>query len=402
MAGALTAQAGMIWDLVIESVSAAGIDMRLDVYNYSSAAWYHEFPSSTIALYSIDGQYFFDADIPVITPYTLPAGYSDSFAMQHPYPLAEGAHSVQAHINIPEGDGYQAVGMPELVRYPPDLMITVGEGLQRARIPIDFYWRSTLYESIYTATELQHQPGTINAVGYFYEFSGASSTPFLEQTIRIWMGHTFQTGLEDGWIAAGELTPVFDGQVNFPLGNNEVIITLSTPFDYVGNQNLVLLITRPLHGSYQFSADPFVVDTCGQWRALKHYTDMGSIDPYDPPLPQPASYVAQIPKTRFYITPNGDPVEVSDPQQAPPALRASVYPNPFREGCVVTPNRNVQGSMDVFNLRGQIVRRLMPSRDGTYHWDGNTESGAKCGPGIYLFGIDSGRERCVGKMLLTK
>lgn len=398
----LVAQSQLEWMMVVESVNDMGVFMRLDVHNPTTQEWNYSFPSSTIALYSMDGQYYQEGDLPVITPYTLAAGASDSFPMQHPYPLSEGTHVLQGHLNIPVSpDGYLAVGEPVTVLYPPQISILVGDGSLRSRIPIDFYWRSTLYECIYTATELNHQPGSITAISFFNDFSTVDSQPFLAQNIQVWLGHTFQTGLSAGWIPAGDLTPVFDGLVNFPVGHNEVMIPLSAPFAYVGNQNLVMLITRPLHSSYQFSSDPFEAQECDQERSLKRFTDVGSIDPYNPPAAQPSNYIPQMPTTRFHMIPNGDPVPNNDPHQVPSAFVAIASPNPFRDICVIVPKQPTQSTMRVYNTRGQLIRELHPTPDASFIWDGRDPAGNRCPAGVYLYRLNSTRQDCAGKLLLA-
>lgn len=403
LAGAyLAGQYQLDWNLVVESVTDAGVAMRLDVHNPSTQDWNYTFSSTPFTLYSVDGVYYNDTFLPVVVPYTLPAGASDSFPMQHPYPLSEGTHIIQAYLNIYVEGNYLPVGDYVVVHYPAQISILVGNGALRSRVPIDFYWRSTLYECIYTATELNHQPGSITAIAFYNDFSTPDSQPFLDQSIRVWMGHTFQTGLSNGWIPAGELAQVFDGLVDFPVGHNEVLLTLDAPFEYAGNQNLVLLLTRPMHSSYQYSSDPFETHSCPAERSLKRFTDVGSIDPYAPPPAETANYIDQMPTTRFYLIPNGDPVPVSDPVLPPAAPSVSISPNPFRDLCVITPKTPSPGTMRVYNLRGQLVAELAPGRDGSFRWDGHASDGTACAAGIYLFQIGSGSLSARGKLLLAR
>ena len=87
--------------------------------------------------------------------------------------------------------------------------ITIGSGAQTSRIPIDFYYQTSLFETIYLANELNNFSGTITGLKLYNQFA----SNLLSKPIKIWLGSTTQTSLENGWIPSTELTPVFDGKI---------------------------------------------------------------------------------------------------------------------------------------------------------------------------------------------
>ncbi len=88
-----------------------------------------------------------------------------------------------------------------------------------------------------------------------------------------------------------------------------------------------------------------------------------------------------------------------DDETAPVVPDVSVYPNPFRPGQNVyielpqTKSRSLkQVTVDVYNIRGQRVRRIVREQDeiasGIY-WDGRNQQGRIVSTGIYLMRIEA-------------
>lgn len=102
------------------------------------------------------------------------------------------------------------------------------------------------------------------------------------------------------------------------------------------------------------------------------------------------------------ITPN------SDPGNAPAALFAAAYPNPFRDKAnIVYTLREASGiSVSIHNLRGQRVATLQSGdiNAGTHTlvWDGKDASGRPSASGIYFYRINTPAHSITGKLLLTR
>jgi len=170
----------------------------------------------------------------------------------------------------------------EIEIYPQGILeVTVGEGVERNnRLPVSFQYLNSLTESIYLNSELNNITGFINAIAYYNSFT----TNLPNEPITIWMGETNLVTLVDGWIAASELTLVFDGNVNFPSGDNEIRIDLTTPY-YYGGQNLVVMVHRPMDTATYGLTDYFYLDETPEIMDRTRYErdDEIFVDPNEPP-----------------------------------------------------------------------------------------------------------------------
>ncbi len=98
----------------------------------------------------------------------------------------------------------------------------------------------------------------------------------------------------------------------------------------------------------------------------------------------------------------------TDPPILPDLRLAQNYPNPFNAGTVISfslPQRS-HVSVDVFNILGQRVRRLVDEDRpaGTYRveWDGSDRSGNLVASGVYLYRLDAGGRSLARKMILLR
>ncbi|MDD4223697.1 MAG: choice-of-anchor D domain-containing protein, partial [Candidatus Cloacimonetes bacterium] len=178
--------------------------------------------------------------------------------------------------------------------------IIVGAGNELARMPMDFYWKNSLFETLYYPDELGNFVGMITGLKFHNSFV---STDLLAKPTKIWMGTTTATDLTTGWIPSTDLIQVFDGTVDYPAGQNLITITFPQPFMYTNGQNLVMMVNRPMDTQYYNSGDNFLAQTGTQMRALKLQSDTTT---YDPAAPPAATASAQFPQTTFMAEPLGD------------------------------------------------------------------------------------------------
>lgn len=86
------------------------------------------------------------------------------------------------------------------------------------------------------------------------------------------------------------------------------------------------------------------------------------------------------------LLPNGQ-VPVEDETQAPSANQITAYPNPMKTHLNIrVKNENPSmsaGIIDIFNVRGQLLRSLKPIH-GETSWDGKDNAGLSCPTGVYL------------------
>jgi len=161
------------------------------------------------------------------------------------------------------------------------------------------YYMNSLYECIYYPPELGNTIGTIYGIGFYNNFV----TELQNMPTNIWIGTTTQADLSNGWIPSTELTQVFTGSVNYPMGENLIHIPFTTPYLYLNGQNLVVMVERPMDTQYYSSSDVFKIQSLTQSRARNAYSDGTDYDPTSPPATGNAT--TAFPKTSFFIIPGG-------------------------------------------------------------------------------------------------
>lgn len=176
--------------------------------------------------------------------------------------------------------------------------ITIGDGSQNAKVPLDFWYKASLFETIYPAEELSNFTGMITGLKFYNSF--VSDLP--DMPTKIWLGTTTLANLAGGWIPSNALSLVFDGNVHYPDGENTISILFSEPYMYLQGGNLVMMIQRPLDTVYYNNGDNFKAQTVGTNRSRKLQSDTIN---YDPTTPSAGSLSGQFPKTTFIVIPGG-------------------------------------------------------------------------------------------------
>jgi hypothetical protein len=216
-------------------------------------------------------------------------------------PAAQGATYIYAKVILTADQNNLNNQTPNLnvsIQPAGTMVVTIGDGSQNARMPVDMYYCNSLFETIYLSSELNFI-GMINGITFYNNFS----TSLSDMPTNVWLGTTTQTGLSDGWIPSTNLTQVFAGTVNYPSGENTITITFPQPFLYLEG-NLVMMVERPMDEGYYSPSDQFYCQTVGSNRTRNIYDDQTDFDPANPP--DEAGIVSgQFPKTSFFIIPGG-------------------------------------------------------------------------------------------------
>ncbi|HRR98542.1 MAG TPA: CARDB domain-containing protein, partial [Candidatus Syntrophosphaera sp.] len=177
------------------------------------------------------------------------------------------------------------------------LSVTIGSGDQLAMVPMNFYYMNSLFECLYYPEELGFSNVTITALAFYNNFNVAVPNG----TTRIWLGTTTQPNLSNGWIPSTELSLVFEGEVNYPIGTNTIIIPLQTPYMY-SSGNLVMMVHRPMDTQYYSDADYFLAQTIGNNRARMAQRDIvNNFNPANPPS-EFTALTGQFPKTTIFYS----------------------------------------------------------------------------------------------------
>ena len=117
----------------------------------------------------------------------------------------------------------------------------VNFGDKVTRIPMDFWWLNSLYECLYYSDELGFTSGTITSIAFYNQFADSPANG----ATKIWLGSTNLADLSAGWIPSTQLTQVFSGNVNYPSGQNDILIHLTTPYPYGGGTVSYTHLTLP-------------------------------------------------------------------------------------------------------------------------------------------------------------
>ena len=89
--------------------------------------------------------------------------------------------------------------------------VTIGEGNLAEGVPYEFYYRNSLFQTLYYSTEMG-MFGNITAISFYNNFV----TDLVATPIKLWLGTTTNEDLSAGWVISDQL--VCDGTMNFPSG----------------------------------------------------------------------------------------------------------------------------------------------------------------------------------------
>jgi hypothetical protein len=259
--------------------------------------------------------------------------------------------------------------------------VTIGNGANNFRVPMDFYWKNSIWEGMFYPSELNFS-GNITGIEFYNNFYSSDLT---NKPTNIWLGTTTAADLSGGMIPASLLTQAFAGFVNYPAGQNTIHIDMDTPFLYTGG-NLVVMVQRPMDVDFFASTDYFFSQVVGTSRSRKAFSDATTLDPNNPPANAVLS--GEFPKTTiWYVTGSA-----TDDPSVPNLVSeiSSVSPNPFSTSVSIDYTLKDSGavSLSVYNLRGQLVRNLvLENKAAGAHsavWDGKDSLGRGVAPGIYF------------------
>ncbi len=138
---------------------------------------------------------------------------------------------------------YGSANVPCINYGPGGSDITIGTGTSTAYYaPFNNFYKNSRNEVIYHASQIG-QAGAITGISY----NVGTSASFTTSSINIYMGHTSRTSFN----STSDWTPVSDLQLVYS-STNEVIgastgwenFVFDTPFQYNGNDNLVVVVTK--------------------------------------------------------------------------------------------------------------------------------------------------------------
>ena len=219
-------------------------------------------------------------------------------------PATEGAMTIYGKVVL-DGDqnnlNDQTPNLNILVNPSGVFSLTIGQGDQLARMPVDMFYKNSIYEGLYYPAEMGNFMGIITGIQFYNDFT----TDLPNMPTKVWIGTTTLTSLSDGWIPISGMTLVFDGTVNYPSGSNIITIPFIAPYLYLNGENLVIFVQRPMDTQYYSSTDDFQAQTDATNTGRSRRTQSDSIT-YDPNnLPTTGTVSGQFPKTTLIVIPGG-------------------------------------------------------------------------------------------------
>ncbi len=226
-------------------------------------------------------------------------------------PVAPSQYSVSGVVNATgDQDASNDATAPNLVYIYPENSQTqiVGDtetALSSAFLPLSFWYKNSLSETIYLASDLQLASGNVSGLVYRNDFS----SEWNNKPVRIWLKNTVSADLNTGWLGFDDYTLVFDGVLDFPVGVNEIFVPLVAPFAYNGT-NLAVRCSRPWDPTYFTGVFKFFYNAAAETpnRSRQIYSDVTVIDPAVPF--GNGTLTSNIPLTTFIIS---DPVPLTLP-----------------------------------------------------------------------------------------
>ena len=145
----------------------------------------------------------------------------------------------------------------------------VGTGTSTSyNIPLNTFYNYSYVQQLYLASEINNS-GDINSIGFQYIYSTAQT----KNNQSIYLAETDLTSLST-WIPADSLTLVYSGSISFNNSgpDNWVTIPLTTPFNYSGTRNLVVVVKND-HGDYTTSSNNTFKTHSASGMTVQYYND---------------------------------------------------------------------------------------------------------------------------------
>ncbi len=217
-------------------------------------------------------------------------------------PAAEGAATLYAKVVLtgdenPANDHSPSLSV--LVQPTGVLTLVVGDGGQTARTPIDMYYRNSIHQYLIFPAEINNFMGSITGLVLENQFT----QDLLDKPVNVWISTTAAADLSGGWVPVQTQTQVFAGTLNFPTGENTIVLPFQTPFLYLDGQNLLLTFQRPWDAGYFSSTNYFKAQTVGTNRCRKIQSDSVEYDPNA--VSATGTLTGQFPKTTLFGIPGG-------------------------------------------------------------------------------------------------
>jgi hypothetical protein len=162
----------------------------------------------------------------------------------------------------------------------PEGTIQIGSGAETNQgMPIEPFYGYTYTQTIYSQTDID-LAGDIQTIAWHYN----GNTAWGPDDVKIYMAHTSLEAFDStvSWLAAEDLTLVYDGTLSVPAVDGWVPLTLDTAFTYNNTDNLVIAVEENTQG-YHGSGDEFYNTATEGNVSITFRNDSTDPDPVSPP-----------------------------------------------------------------------------------------------------------------------
>ncbi|WMI68759.1 choice-of-anchor L domain-containing protein [Mangrovimonas sp. YM274] len=165
---------------------------------------------------------------------------------------------------------------------PLNAQVTIGTGnIETENAPFDPYFGYSYTQTVYLASEI-NASGAITDIQWYY--SGSTGLPNSQELV-IYMAESPKASFDSttDWLPIGSFTEVYSGGITVTAGTSGwVQITLDTPFDYTGMENLIIAVEEN-QTNYDEWNDDFYNTEVATNRTISRYTSIEDPDPVSPP-----------------------------------------------------------------------------------------------------------------------
>ena len=149
-------------------------------------------------------------------------------------------------------------------------VITIGDGTGSGHnVPVNTFYNYSLSQQIYTPDDIE-MAGTISSVAFYYTYTSS----FSMEGIRLYMKHTSKSSFASNtdMVSLDDATLVYEGPFGAD-GAGWITLDLTTPFEYNGNDNLLICMFDPTNGYPGSSFNFRYTSTGDNYTSIMYYSD---------------------------------------------------------------------------------------------------------------------------------
>jgi hypothetical protein len=164
----------------------------------------------------------------------------------------------------------------EIIDIPCDPWV----GTQQVQIPYNFYYNTSMVQSVYLNTEMGIPGGFIKSLSWFYQ---SAATSDVTKPVKVWLANSNINSVASGWYGKDNFTLVYEGEVTVPPGApyqlTVSLVNADHPegFLYTGG-SLVVMTERVMNAPYINNVNSLVTAVAPAGRTREYHDDNASFN----------------------------------------------------------------------------------------------------------------------------